>query len=180
MRNLLLGIVLALGLVAALWTSGPGTASLGGDELRPDMGQGLASTTEDATPPSFEPPPVADPVPARGTTWLVLQVEREQSELVATIHKDALPYAAGPATADAGAVRFRLLEPDGSELTGPASWPRLCPCDAERSHNRGCVRQPHSGSVRLRLPRLSGPSTVVIERRSPSGWDSLTTLEVDA
>ena len=178
MRNLLLGIVLALGIVGALWTaSGPGAdssaclppqASQGGDELPA------------ATPPAFEVSPAMDPAPARGTTWLVLQVEREHSELVATIHKDALPYAAGPPTADAGAVRFRLLEPDGSELTGPASWPRLCPCDAQRSHNRGCIRQPHSGSVRLRLPRLSGPSTLVIERRSASGWASLTTLEVDA
>ena len=79
-----------------------------------------------------------------------------------------------------GAGGFRLLEPDGSELTGPASWPRLCPCDAQRSPNRGCIRQPHAGSVRLRLPRLSGPSTLVIERRSASGWASLTTLEVDA
>lgn len=180
MRNLLLGIVLALGLVAAIWTtSSPRSAS---SPCQASQGDDLAAATaEDATrPPAFEVPPATDPAPARGTTWLVLQVEREDSDVVATIHKDALPYAAGPPTADAGAVRFRLLEPDGSELTGPASWPRLCPCDAQRSHNRGCVRQPHSGSVRLRLPRLSGPSTLVIERRAASGWASLTTLEVGA
>lgn len=125
-------------------------------------------------------PPAAEPSAPRGTTWLVLKVGSASSELVTTIHKDALPYAPGPATADAGAVRFRLLEADGGELSGPCSWPRLCRCEAAADHHRGCVRIPHSGSVRVRLPRVLGPSRLVIERRDARGWTPLTELELDA
>ena len=126
--------------------------------------------------------PPQDPLPGpgapRGTTWVVLRVGPAGArEVVATVHKDELPYAAPPAETP---VRFRLLDPSGDELRGPCPWPRLCECERETSHNTGCVRHHHSGSVRLRLPRLRGPSQVVIERRAGPGWTLLAKLELQA
>lgn len=85
------------------------------------------------------------------------------------MHRDDLPYSLGPRARGqaASAVRFRVTGADGAEVRGPVAWPRLCACARGRSHTTGCVRRPHEGSVRLRLPRLAGASEVVIERRSP-------------
>lgn len=168
----LLALLIGLGVLVLSVPSSP-----------PDADLPVAHAPAEAPPtpevPALAPPAVEAAAP-RGTTWVVLKVADAGSELVTTIHKDALPYAPGPVTADAGAVRFRLLEADGGELSGPCSWPRLCPCDATVDHHRGCVRVPHTGSVRVRLPRVLGPSRLVIERRHAGGWSPLTELELDA
>ncbi|MCA8925963.1 MAG: hypothetical protein KDD82_29425 [Planctomycetes bacterium] len=178
MRRFLQIAVPLLGLLLVLWLAAPQQVPRGAAPSEAEAQAHVEGAPAPALPAlDAEGPAQGGP---RGTTWVVLRVGAAAAEVVTTIHKDALPYAVGPATADAAAVRFRLVDPDGVELTGPCSWPRLCPCDATASHTRGCVRIPHTGSVRLRLPRLRGRSTVVIERRAAKGWSSLARLEVDA
>jgi len=173
-------LILACGLLFALWTSWTAPESACHAPSAADAPDLLASVAPAELSSSHPTVAVEQTESTRGTTWLVLRVSAAESELVTTIHKDTLPYAPGPATADANTVRFRLIDPSGAEITGPCSWPRLCPCDETASHTRGCIRIPHSGSVRLRLPRVHTKSTVVIEQRSSHGWSSLASLEVDA
>ncbi|MGE0712727.1 MAG: hypothetical protein AB7N76_33535 [Planctomycetota bacterium] len=142
----------------------------------PVLAQRSAAASE---PPARDPAPPAPPVEAgRATTWVVLRVGRGAPEIVTVVHKDGLPYAPRD---EGGAARFRLVDPDGGEHTGPCAWPRLCGCERAESHTEGCIRRHHEASVRLRLPRLRGPSQVVIERRAADEtWAEVARVKVKA
>lgn len=183
--------VAALVLLALLLSRGPLTLQPAGappeGSTRPELSAPLlpsqplpevvATAALDSTSAVVGSSAAPEPSPPwRATTWLVLRVSSAGAEVEDMVHKDALPYA--PQVA--GPTRFRLIDPDGSELSGPCDWPRLCTCGADASHTRGCIRRNHTGSVRLRLPRLRGASQVVIERRAGAAWAEVLRLEVSA